>query len=98
MSNHVSDQELARAKTQITSSTRMGREKMMTRADQQGRYVLNHGVPFEVMPYVEKINSVTAQNVIDLAQDIFARKLLVSAVGPIGNLMTPEEIQQKIVA
>jgi predicted Zn-dependent peptidase len=98
MSNHVTDQELARAKTQITSSTRMGREKMMTRADQQGRYVLNHGVPFEVMPYVEKINSVTAQNVIDLAQDIFARKLLVSAVGPIGNLMTPEEIQQKIAA
>ncbi len=98
MCDHVTDQELARAKTQITSSTRMGREKMMTRADQQGRYVLNHGIPFEVMPYVDKINSVSAKNVIDLAKDIFSRKLLVSAVGPIENLMDPDKIQEKISA
>ena len=98
MKDSVTDQELTRAKTQITSSTRMAREKMMTRADQQGRYVLNHGTPFEVSPFVEKVNAVTAQNVIDLANDIFARPLLLSAIGPIGKLISTEDIQNKLIS
>jgi len=89
----VTEQEVSRAKTQITSSVRMSREKMLTRVDQQGRYVLNHDTVFEIAPFVEKIMAVTAEDVVTLAREIFSGKLVVSAIGPLKDLPPTEEIE-----
>lgn len=96
MLSPVTDQELLRAKVQITSSLRMSREKMMTRADQQGRYVLNHNEEFIVAPFIAKIDAVTRQDIVDIAAQIFATPLLVSAVGPVQGLPAPDEIAHAI--
>ena len=96
--SNITEQELTRAKTQITSSIRMSREKMMTRADQQGRYVMAHGEPFTVAEFVDKINAVTADDITKLATEIFASDLLVSAYGPVGKLMPVANMKEKLAA
>jgi len=96
MRDSITGQELARAKTQITSSVRMGREKMMTRTDQQGRYILGHGEAFNITEFVEKINAVTAQDVTSLTAEMLQSELLVSAYGPIGKLMPVDKIKEKL--
>lgn len=96
MCDHVTDQELSRAKTQIISSTRMAREKMMTRADQQGRYVLNHETIFEVAPFMERIHAVTAEDITGLARIMIETPLLLSAIGPIKGLPAQEKIEAQL--
>lgn len=88
----ITEQELDRAKMQITSGLRMSREKMLTRADQQGRYILQHGKIFEIAKTVEDIRKVSAQDVMNLARDLFAGDLLVAGLGPIDHLIPPEEM------
>lgn len=83
----VTPQELARAKSQITASLRMGREKVMTRAEQQGRYMLGYGKPLDPQQLIREVEAVTAEDVKSVAQQIFATPLLVSAIGPLGSLM-----------
>lgn len=98
MCAHIDEDEIARAKTQIISSVRMGREKMMTRTDQQGRFVLGHGKPFDIPSFVERISAVTAQDVMQLAKDVYAKDPLISAVGPLEHLMSAEEIRARLLA
>lgn len=98
MRDGITANELARAKTQITSSVRMGREKMMTRADQQGRYVLSHGTNFDIARFTEKINEITEQDIKHVADKILSSQMMISAYGPIGKLMPPEDIRQKLAA
>ncbi|HOO50194.1 MAG TPA: pitrilysin family protein [Alphaproteobacteria bacterium] len=96
MADGVSEQEINRAKSQISSNVRMAREKMMTRADQQGRYMLTHGTTFDTQSYIEKINRVTEQDIIDYAKKLFTSPLMVSAYGPIGANVDPTEIEENI--
>lgn len=98
MSVHIDDDEIARAKTQIISSVRMGREKMMTRTDQQGRYVLGHGKPFDVPSFVERISAVTAKDVMELAKDLYSKEPLIAALGPLGQMMSVDEIKSRLAA
>ncbi|MFA7277072.1 MAG: pitrilysin family protein [Pseudobdellovibrionaceae bacterium] len=89
----VSERELLRAKTQLISGVRMGREKVMTRADQQGRYLLNYGETFDPAALFEKINAVTCTDIRAIATQIFSSPLLVAAIGPLDTLIPVEEMK-----
>lgn len=94
--NGITDVELTRAKTQIISGARMGREKVMTRVDQQGRHMLTYGTPFQIQELVESVNAVTGDDVAALARSIFSTPLLVSAVGQLDKLMPFEEMKKRL--
>lgn len=96
MREGVTEQEVQRAKNQMISGLRMGREKVMTRAEQQGRYVLSYGAPLDPLVLIDKINAVTAQGVKDLAQVIFDSPLLVSAIGPLSPLMSVDDMKKAL--
>ena len=98
MRDGVTPQEVQRAKNQMISGLRMGREKVMTRAEQQGRYVLSYGTPLDPMVLIDKINAVTAQGVQDLAHVIFDSPLLVSAIGPLSPLMSVDDMKKALRA
>lgn len=93
----ITEQELSRAKTQIISGARMGREKVMGRVDQQGRHMLNYGSPFDVMELANSVNIVTSDDVANLAKNVFSTPLLLSAVGQLDTLM-PYDVMQKRLA
>jgi predicted Zn-dependent peptidase len=92
----ITNQELARAKTQIISGARMGREKVMSRVDQQGRHMLTYGAPFQIQELMESVSAVTCENVAELARTVFATPLLVSAVGQLNQLMPVDEMRARL--
>ncbi len=92
----ISEQELVRAKNQIISGARMAREKVMSRVDQQGRYMLNHGRPFYLSELTESVNKVSMKDVTDLARMVFSTPLLLSAVGQLDTLMPYDGMRQRL--
>lgn len=94
----ITEQELVRAKNQIISGARMTREKVMSRVDQQGRYVLNHGRPFYLSELTESVNKVSMKDVTDLARIVFSTPLLVSAVGQLDTLMPYDVMRQRLLS
>lgn len=94
----ITDQELARSKTQIISGARMGREKVMTRVDQQGRHMLTYGTPFDIQEMIQSVDVVTLDDVKNLANAIFAQPFLVSAVGQLDNLMSIDDMKKRLSA
>ncbi len=98
MKQGITEQELTRAKTQIISGARMGREKVMTRVDQQGRHMLTYGTPFDIQELIASVNAVTLDDVKTLANEIFTSPLLVSAVGQLDKLMSFKDMQKRLSA
>lgn len=94
----MTDQELQRAKSQIISGARMGREKVMTRVDQQGRHMLAYGTPFSIQELITSVNAVTNQDVMKLANTIFQTPMLVSAVGQLESLIPIEDMKKRLAA
>jgi predicted Zn-dependent peptidase len=93
----ITDVELTRAKTQIISGARMGREKVMSRVDQQGRHMLNYGTPFDISELIKSVSDVTADDIKSLASSIFSTPLLISAVGQLTTLMTYDEMKKRLL-
>lgn len=92
--NDVLDQEIVRAKTQIISGVRMGREKVMTRVDQQGRHVINYGVAFDPQDLFRKVEAVNAQDIKRVAKRIFSTDLLIAGIGPLKKLHSLEDMKK----
>ena len=92
----ISVSELNRAKTQIISGARMGREKVMTRVDQQGRHMLTYNSPFLIQDFIKDVELVSQEDVISLAQSVFSSPLLLSVVGTYNNLMSYEDMQKQL--
>ncbi|MCB9978828.1 MAG: insulinase family protein [Rhodospirillales bacterium] len=82
----VGARELARAKAQMRAGLLMGRESMLGRADQQARHLLTFGAKIEIPEILEKIDSVTRENVIAMAQRIFSGTPTLAALGPLAHL------------
>lgn len=94
--NGITEHELARAKMQIISGARMGREKVMTRVDQQGRHMLTYGTPFDIKELMDNVNAVTCEDVATLAKYVFATPMLVSAVGQLEKLMPVDDMRKRL--
>ena len=92
----VSPQELCRAKAQLKASMLMALESSSTTAEILARQMLlyNRIIPIEEM--VERIEKVTAEDVRDMAQQIFASNPTYCLVGDIDNHPDYHQIQQMI--
>jgi predicted Zn-dependent peptidase len=92
----ITEHELARAKMQIISGARMGREKVMTRVDQQGRHMLIYGSPFDIQELINSVSAVTTADVALLAKDVFKTPMLLSAVGQLKTLMSFDDMRKRL--
>ena len=92
----ISPQELCRAKAQLKASMLMALESSSTTAEILARQMLlyNRIIPIEEM--VERIEKVTAEDVRDMAQQIFASNPTYCLVGDIDNHPDYHQIQQMI--
>ncbi len=92
----VTDQELARAKAQMKSNLLMGRESMMTRANQQAKQIVHFGHLFDVRDRLSRIEAVTPDDLRNLASRIFASKPTMAALGPLSRLEAYEKTAARL--
>lgn len=93
MGRSVSDKEIARAKAQLKTSLVMNLESASSRADQIARQYLAFGDIPDVTTLIQRIEAVSAENVRELAYDIFsATAPSLSAVGQLSTLASYSDI------
>lgn len=94
----VTEEEVARAKAQLKSNLLIGRESMMTRADQHAKYALFRNAEFDIEATLKKIDAIDAANIQAVASRIFASKPNLAALGPLKNLPEFNVIEEKLAA
>ncbi|MCB1720439.1 MAG: insulinase family protein [Rhodospirillales bacterium] len=94
----VNEEELARAKSQLKAGLLMGRESMMTRADQQAKCLLFRNKVFDLESLTGAIEKIDRAAIARVAEKIFSTKPTFAALGPLENLEAFEQIQERLAA
>ncbi len=97
-SENLSHAEVERAKAQIKSSILIGQESMMTRADQQAKYICYRTGPADIHTVIQAVESVDAAAMARVAKRIFSTTPAISALGPLKNLESYEKIAARLRA
>lgn len=92
----VSEDELARAKSQLKARLLMARESMMSCANQQAMHLIPFGEIIDIAEKRRKIDAVTIDDVARVAAKIFASVPTLAAVGPLDELESYESITRRL--
>jgi predicted Zn-dependent peptidase len=92
----VDEVEVRRAKAQIKASVLMSLESTSSRCEQMARQMLVFGRPIPTEETVAKIEAVDVEAVLACAKRIFASPLTVTALGPVKNIESFEEIAGRL--
>jgi predicted Zn-dependent peptidase len=96
MGREVFEKEVARAKAQLKTSLVMNLENATSRADQIARQFLAFNEIPDMAQLLSRINAVTPDDVVDLAQSIFsAKEPSLSAVGQLSQLASHSAIASR---
>jgi len=88
--------EIRRAKAQLKASLSMSLESSGARADQLARQTLAFGEPLEISDIIAKVDAVTAEGVLLVAERLFERTpICLSSIGPAQRLEKLEEVTAK---
>lgn len=98
LSSTITEEELTRAKSQRKASLLMSRESMMRRADRNAKSVIYDNEPFNVEAELENLDKVTLDSLGKLASEIFASKLTLAALGPLGELEEYDSICKRLAS
>ena len=93
----IKDDELARAKHQLKSSIAMGRESMMTRADQHAKFLLQRNKVFSQDEVLKRIDGLTRDTLHAAAQSIFTRKPTLCAHGLLGHMPHYDDVSRTLL-
>ena len=86
LKHNVMSGELARAKAQIRADMLMGEESVMRRAERIGHQILAYGKTIPTEQILQRLMAVTQEDVQNAAARIFARKPILTALGPLDEL------------
>ena len=92
----LSEIELKRAVTQMKAGLVMGRESMMTRADQQAKYLIFRDQKIDIEALVEKIDALTVNQIKNVGRRIFSSKPTLAALGPLEKLESYDRIENRV--
>lgn len=88
--------ELARAKAQIRADLLMGKESVMRRAEVMGHQILAYGKPTPAEKILQRLLAVTEEDVQGAAKRLFARKPILTALGPLEELEDYKKISARL--
>jgi len=94
----IGEEEIARAKTQLKSNLLIGRESMMTRADQHAKYALFRNADFDIEESLTRIEAIDGAAIKRVASRIFASKPNLAALGPLSKLPEFGQIEERLAA
>ena len=98
VADDVTEEELARAKSQLKAGLLMGRESMMSRADHQAKYMLFRDQALDVDALIGTIDALDTAAISSVAKRIFASKPTLAALGPLDKLASYEHIEERLAA
>ena len=94
----VTELDVDRTKKQLKASLLMGRESMSTRADQNAKHLLYHNRVLDTDDLRRRIDQISIKGVTDLATSTFSGVPTIAAIGPLAQLPSYADIQQKLKA
>jgi len=94
---NVSRGELERAKAQIRADVLMGKESVMRRAETLGHQIIAYDKPIAPEKLLKRLMAVSAEDVQNVASKIFARKPILTALGPLDKLEDYKKIAGRLV-
>lgn len=96
ITDDITEEEVARAKAQLKSALLMARESMMTRADQQAKYMLLRDKPIDIAAITKRIDGLSVASVRRAAQSIFSSAPTLAGLGPVDHLESFDSIAQRL--
>jgi predicted Zn-dependent peptidase len=93
---HITQEELNRARAQYRAGLVMSAESAASRASQIARQILLFGRPIPKEELVERLAALTIDRLTDLSARMFATRPTIAAVGPIGSLAAYEAIRDAL--
>ena len=94
----IAEHEIQRAKVQIKSSLVMSRESMMSRANQQAKYLLQRGAVLDHQKIINLIEGIDKKTLQRVATRLFSSKPTLCALGPLDQMPAYEEVTTKLAA
>ncbi|MDD3181546.1 MAG: pitrilysin family protein [Alphaproteobacteria bacterium] len=98
VTKHITDSELKRAKAQARAELLIGQDSVMRRAEVLGHHVLTYNEPIPMQDTIDEIMKVTADQTRSMAAKILSRAPIVTALGPIDNIIPYREIAEQMRA
>ena len=95
LTREVGEEEVARARAQLTASILMSRESSGARAEQLAQQILAYGRPLTVEEVVAKIEAVTPADVRALAARLTAGRPTLVALGPVGRVEPYQDLSAR---
>lgn len=89
---HISEEELNRARAQYRAGLIMSAESVSSRASQIARQMLLFGRPIDKDELMTRLSALTVDRLTDLSGRLFSARPTVAAIGPIGKLPAYERI------
>lgn len=96
LGDSITVQELDRAKSQLKAGLLMGRESMMSRADQNAKHMIYHDKPLNADDIISCIDRVDQAALSRIAGKIFTTAPTLSALGPLGTLESYDGLQKRL--
>lgn len=93
---NLTDEEIARAKTQMKSGLIMGRESMMSRADQQAKFLIFRDTVIDVEDLTAKVEAIDKKAIQSVAKRIFTGAPTLAALGPLAKLEGFGQIKSRL--
>ncbi|QDH17565.1 M16 family metallopeptidase [Swingsia samuiensis] len=98
LQNGISAEELSRARAQLKSALLMSLESTGSRCEQLARQMQVHGRPIPIEETVAKIDNVTETDILRVAAELFSGTPTFTAIGPVKNLPSLEDISARLAA
>lgn len=95
---NVTRGELDRAKAQIRADMLMGKESVMRRAEVLGHQILAFGNPVPTETVLKRVMEVSQDDVQNMAAKLFARKPILTALGPLADMESYRDISKRLAA
>lgn len=93
---HISEEELQRAKAQFKAGILMSLESPTNRSEQNAGHLLVFNRLIEKEELIEKINKVSLNDIYSLSKNIFSQKVSLALLGPIKDTISYEKIEQRL--
>ena len=93
---NLKEQEIEKSKAQLKTSTLMSIESTMANAMTSAYELLHYEKLVDLDEKIEKINKVTKSSIETVANKLFTSTPTISSIGPINNLETINQIQNRL--
>jgi predicted Zn-dependent peptidase len=98
IANDLKDEEVDRVNVQMKAGLLMGRESMMSRADQMAKHMVFRDEQLNIAKIVGMVDALNKDQIADVANRIFASKPTMTALGPLDKLESYDSVCARLAA